>query len=277
MADRRAEAISRLRRTRAFLVDLDGTTYIDMQPSPGAVDFLGGLRDRGNPHVFLSNNSSKSGNEYVDRLTSMGISVTRDNVMTSGDATIEYLSRRTEHRSIYLVGTEPLEADFRAAGFHLVDLDPASGDPDCVVVAFDTTVTFAKLERACALLMAGKPYYATHPDKTCITARGLIPDIAAIIAACEAVTGRSPTIIGKPEPAIVELALEVLGATAAETAIVGDQLDTDMVMGRQSGLLSCLVMTGETSQQRLEALEPAQRPELVVSGVAELHELLTSG
>jgi HAD superfamily hydrolase (TIGR01450 family) len=254
---------------RGFLVDLDGTTYIDDQLCPGAADFLAELDRRGYPRLFLSNNSSRSGDVYVERLAGLGIAVQRSQVLTSGDATIEYLRRRTDHRSVCLIATPELEADFRAAGF---DLDAA--DPDCVVAAFDTTLTFAKLERACTELFAGKPYYATHPDKTCITGRGLIPDIAAIIAACEAVTGRTPKIIGKPAREIVDVALELLGTTAAETAIVGDQLDTDMQMGRSHGLVSALVMSGETSSDRLAACPPERRPDIVAAHVGEVLELL---
>lgn len=261
----------RLAGVRAFLVDLDGTTYIDSELLPGAKAFLDYLRETGIPHLFLSNNSSCSGSEYVERLRRLGIPAERKDVMTSGDATIEYLLRRTEFRRPYVIGTEPLLADFAAAGF-----DVNGPDCDSVVAAFDTTLTFEKLERACALLFDGAPYYATHPDKTCITARGLIPDIAAIIAACEAVTGRVPKIIGKPEAEIVSLALEILGTNAGETAIVGDQLDTDMTMGRQSGLVSCLVMTGETSEERLAGCPAELRPDLVLSGIRELGDLVMS-
>lgn len=258
-----------LGRCRAYLVDLDGTTYIDDTLTPGAADFLAELARRGIPRLFLSNNSSRSGDVYVERLGRLGISAQRSEVLTSGDATIEYVQRRTEHRSVYLVGTPELEADFRAAG---LDLD--APDPDCVVVAFDTTLTFAKLERACALLFAGKPYYATHPDKTCITARGLIPDIAAIIAACQAVTGRLPIIIGKPERPIVDVALELLGSAPSETAIIGDQLDTDIQMARTHGLVSVLVMSGETSTEKLAACPAARRPDLVAANLGAVLELL---
>jgi NagD protein len=254
---------------RAFLVDLDGTTYIDEALTRGARELVATLGDRGWPHLFLSNNSSRSGDAYVERLGRLGIEAAREQVMTSGDATIEYLRRRTEHRSVCLIGTPELEADFRAAGFEL-----ASDDPDCVVIGFDTTLTFAKLERACAQLFAGKPYFATHPDKTCITARGLIPDIAAIIAGCEAVTGRRPKIIGKPEREIVDVALEILGARPEETAIIGDQLDTDMTMGRSHGLVSVLVMTGETTAEKLAAWPAAGRPDVIVDDLAALLPLL---
>jgi len=258
-----------LAQCRGFLVDLDGTTYIDDELVTGASAFLAEVSRRQLPRLFLSNNSSRSGDVYVERLGRLGIEVSRREVLTSGDATIEFLRRRTDHRSAYLVGTAELEADFRTAG---IDLDAA--EPDCVVVGFDTGFTFAKLERACALLFAGVPYYATHPDKTCITARGLIPDIAAIIAGCEAVTGRTPEIIGKPERAIVDIALELLGTAASETAIIGDQLDTDMRMGRAHGLVSVLVRSGETTPAKLEVCPADWRPDVIADNLGEVLGML---
>lgn len=256
----------RLGACRAFLVDLDGTLYLDDELLPGAAELIELLRRRGHPYVFLTNNSSKSPRDYLERLARLGIPAGPDNVLTSGDATIDYLLSETPHRSCYLVGTPALEEDFRRAGLALTD-----DDPDCVVVGFDTTLTFAKLETACRLLFAGKPYFATHPDKTCITQRGLIPDIAAIIAACEAVTGRVPTILGKPAPEMVRAALRRLGGAAAETtAIIGDQLDTDMAMGTGSKLCSVLVLTGETDRDKLARVSPERRPALVATGVAEV-------
>jgi HAD superfamily hydrolase (TIGR01450 family) len=263
-------ALARLRACKAFLLDMDGTIYVDERLLPGALALISHLDERRLPYLFLTNNSASSGEVYRQRLSRLGIRVERERILTSGDATISFLLSETPHRSAYLVGTPALEADFRAQG---LDLD--AEDPDCVVVAFDTTLTFAKLERACALLFRGKPYYATHPDKTCITARGLIPDIAAIIAACEAVTGRTPQIIGKPSPEIVRAALSRLGGARAEaTAMVGDQLDTDMTMARRAGLVGVLVLSGETKPERLSAAPEAERPMLCLENVGELLSLL---
>lgn len=255
----------RVRACEAFLLDMDGTIYVDDKLVPGARELLADLERRGIPHLFLTNNSAARAEDYHARLVKLGIPARRDQVFTSGDATIRYLVNDTPHRSAYVVGTPALEASFRAAG---IDLD--APDPACVVLGFDKTLTYAKLERACTLLFAGKPYYATHPDKTCITTHGLVPDIAAIIAACEAVTGRVPKIIGKPFPEIAKQALSLLGAQAQKTAMVGDQLDTDLTMARQSGLVGVLVMSGETTPAKLAAWPAAERPEIVVRDVAEL-------
>lgn len=257
---------ARLAQCRAYLIDMDGTLYLDEQLLPGARALLDWLDRNGAPYVFVTNNSSRSGIDYLERLDRLGIAADRRKVLTSGDATIQYLLESTNHRSVYLVGTPALERDFTSAGLSLDDRDP-----DCVVVAFDTTLTYRKLEDACRLLFAGKPYFATHPDKTCITQRGLVPDIAAIIAACEAVTGRTPDrMLGKPSAEMVEVALRRLGTDAQHTAIIGDQLDTDMAMATRSGILGVLVMTGETSHSKLASWPSDQQPDLVCEGLDQL-------
>jgi HAD superfamily hydrolase (TIGR01450 family) len=263
-------AQDRLKHCRAFLLDMDGTIYVDEKLLPGALDFIEHLQQKKIPYLFLTNNSSTSGSAYQERLTRLGIAVNREKILTSGDATISYLLSQTTHRSVCLLGTPALEADFLAQGFMLDD-----PDPDCVVVGFDTTLTFAKLERACSLLFRGKPYFATHPDRTCITARGLIPDIAAIIAACEAVTRRLPKIIGKPYQEMVDAALSRLGAEASYTAMVGDQLDTDMTMAQNAGLCGVLVLSGETKPAMLAASEV--KPALCLANIGELLRIMDNG
>lgn len=262
-------AVARLRACSAWLLDLDGTLLIGERLLPGALELLAVLERRREPRVFLTNNSSRATADYVRRLERLGVAARSGQVLTSGGATIDHLRAHTPHRSLFLIGTPALEGEMREAGF---ELDAA--DPDCVVVGYDLGFTFAKLERACALLLAGKPYYATHPDRTCITEGGLLPDIAAILAACEAVTGRAPRIIGKPYPEMVAAALGRMGASAATTAMVGDQLDTDMAMARAAGLVGVLVLTGETGRQALAGCPPEQRPALVVEDLSELAELL---
>lgn len=268
-ADAAVAERERLRACRGFLLDMDGTIYVDEKLVPGALEFIRHLDATGRRYLFVTNNSSARAADYQARLARLGIEVPRAQVMTSGDATIGHLLACTPHRSAYVVGTPGLVEEFAAAG-----IDTEAADPDCVVVGFDRTLTFAKLERACTLLFAGKPYFATHPDRTCITARGLIPDIAAIIAACEAVTGRTPKVIGKPEREIVDAALRVLGTAAEDTAMVGDQLDTDMTMAGRAGLCAVLVMSGETTPAKLAAWPERERPTLRLRDVSELHALL---
>ena len=261
--------MARLLACTSFLIDLDGTLYLDEELLPGALELLALLDERDHGYVFLTNNSSHSGHAYRERLARLGIEVARDRILTSGDATIDFVLNKTRHRSCYLVGTPGLEADVREAGLEL-DADA----PDCVIVGYDTTFDYAKLEVACRLVARGLPYYATHPDKTCITSRGLVPDIAAIIAAIEAVVGKLPKIIGKPQPEMVEAALRRLGSEAETTAILGDQLDTDMTMAHWSGLCAVLMMSGETTPEKLAAWPQDQRPALVATDIGQVHQWL---
>lgn len=252
---------------------MDGTIYIDNVVVPGAVELIAWLQRQGKPFAFVTNNSSARARDYHARLAGLGIDVAPSQVLTSGDATISYLLRHTPHRSAYVVGTPALVDEFSDQG-----IDVAAADPDCVVVGFDRTLTFEKLERACTLLFQGKPYFATHPDKTCITTHGLIPDIAAIIAACEAVTGLTPKIIGKPYPEMVDAALARIGVGIDEAAMIGDQLDTDMEMAFASKMLGVLVMSGETLRDSWSSQVPAghEALRLTAPNVQTIYQWLTN-
>ncbi len=253
---------------RAFLLDMDGTFYVSDRLMPRAPDLLQELERRGLPYVFLTNNSSARADDYRRKLERLGISVPRERILTSGEATIRYLRRHTSYNRIFLLGTPALEQEFREADFQLVE-----HEPDCVVLGFDKTLTYEKLTRACFFLADGLPYVATHPDDTCITTEGLIPDIGSFIAAIERVTRRRPKVVGKPMPEMVEAALERLGSTTEKTAMVGDQLDTDMTMAQRSGLFGVLLLSGETSRERYEAQDEI-RPDLVLDHIGQLYDLL---
>lgn len=261
--------MSRLGEIDAYLLDMDGTFFVDDRLQPLARELLDWLEQHGKPYLFLTNNSSASGDDYAAKLARLGLQVTRERVLTSGQATASYLLRETPWRRVLLLGTPALEREFRDAG---LTLDAQA--PECVVLGFDKTLTYDKLARACLLIAAGLPYVATHPDYTCITAAGLIPDTGAFIVGIEKVTGRRPQVIGKPEPEMVSAALQRLGDPAPQrTAMVGDQLDTDMTMAARAGLCGVLVLSGETSRARLAA-QQAVRPALVLADIAELYALL---
>jgi HAD superfamily hydrolase (TIGR01450 family) len=252
----------------AFLLDLDGTFYVDDRLLPRARELLALLERRGSPYVFLTNNSSARATDYQTKLARLGLEVPARRILTSGEATVRHLLRETPFRRVFLLGTPSLEAEFVEAGLTL-----AGRDAECVVLGFDKTLTYDKLARACLLLQQGLPYFATHPDYTCITEEGYLPDTGAFIVGVEKVTGRRPKVIGKPEPEMVAAALERLGSTAERTAMVGDQLDTDLTMAARAGLFGVLVLSGETSRERLEN-QSAVRPDLVLEHIGELWELL---
>ena len=225
-----------------FLLDLDGTLYLGRNTFPWTAHFLDVLRSLGKRRLFLTNNSSKSTLDYIRSLGEHGISAAAEEILTSGYATIRYLKRETDIQSLYLLGTPSLEKEFRAAGF-----ETQSDEPQAVLLGFDTTLTYAKLEQASRLLRAGLPYFATHADRVCPTERGPIPDAGSMIALLETATGRRPTVLGKPNAPMVEAALERLGTPRECTAMVGDRLYTDMKMAQNHGLISILVFSGETT------------------------------
>ena len=256
----------RLSRIRGYLLDMDGTLYIGDRAVPGAVELMRALQGR--PHLVLTNNSSASRRRYRDRLTALGMPVRLDDVLTSGEASAQWLFDNTPLRRPYVLGTRALSDACRRAG-----LTPATADDaDCVLLGYDTTLRYARWSDACLLVAAGLPYYATHADRTCISPRGLLPDAGAIIAGIEVTTGRSPVVLGKPEAAMVEAGLRRLGTSAEETLILGDQLDTDMQLGLRSGVLAVLTMTGEAARRAPEM--PEIKPDLSVSGPGELLALL---
>jgi HAD superfamily hydrolase (TIGR01457 family) len=259
----------RLAAARGFIVDLDGTTYLGDRPIEGARECLEFLAASGRRHLFVTNNSSTTGAAYVAKLRRLGLPVQDGQVLTSGEATAMLLARRACRR-LYVLGTPDLEGELAGAGFDLV-----SEDPECVVLGFDKTVTYAKLEAASRFIAAGVPFVATHPDVVCPTPTGYVPDCGSLIACLRAATGVEPLVVGKPEPLLVEMALAKLGLEAHETVVVGDRLYTDLAMARRSGALGVLVLSGETSRDMLAG--SSERPDFVCDSLGALAEALRAG
>lgn len=240
-----------LEKISCFLLDMDGTIYLDEHLLPGALDFLATLQAQGKRYLFLTNNSSKNAGQYVEKLNRLGIHVKEEQVLTSGQATAMLVQQKTPGAKVYVVGTPGLEAEFTSRGCTLTD-----DDPDYAVLGFDTTLTYNKLWKLCDLVVAGKPYLATHPDINCPIKGGFMPDTGAMIALIETSTGRRPDlIIGKPNRLIVEAAAARLGVPVEEIAMVGDRLYTDIALGKTAGITTVLVLSGETKMEDLEASE----------------------
>jgi len=265
--DSKPEAGPRLRALESFLIDLDGTIYLGPEPIPGAADFIRFLRAGGRRYLFFTNNSSKDAEQYADKLSRMGIPTGPEDVLTSGEATVRYLLSETPYRRVYAVGTPSFEAELQRAGFTL-----SHDGAEAVVLAFDRSLTYEKLERACLLLRTGLPYFATNPDKVCPTDYGYIPDCGSMAALLREASGRWPEFIGKPNPAMIRMGMQKLGATPETTAMVGDRLYTDMQMAYNAGTASVLVLSGETKQEDLDKAE--RKPDWVFESVRELQQAL---
>lgn len=253
-----------LSKTKQFLLDMDGTFYLGDTLLPGALDFWELCQERGIGCAFLTNNSSRGADTYLQRLRGMGVSHLRsEHIFTSADATLLYLSEHHMGPSLLLIGTPSLEAQFTAAGYVL-----DSGDPKAVVLGFDTTLTYEKLTALCRAVAAGLSYIATHPDLVCPVKGGVIPDIGATIAYVEAVTGRWPdAVVGKPNAYIAQAAARRYGCAVEELCMVGDRLYTDIALGT-SGCGTVLVLSGESRREDLPGA--AHQPDLVCADLAAL-------
>ena len=248
---------------QTFMLDLDGTVYLGEELFPWSLPFFNRLRAMGKNYIFVTNNSSRSVDYYVTKLTRMGVTVRPEQVFTSGEATRYYLKKRFRSQAIYLLGTPDLEEEFRRDGFHLTPVNPVA-----VVLGFDQTLTYEKLRIACALIREGVPFIATHPDFNCPTPEGPIPDCGAMMAAITAATGVQPKIIGKPYPEMVSALCAKFGLEDRKIAMVGDRLYTDIAMGQAAGITTILVLSGETQPGDLK--DSPYHPDLVATDLGEL-------
>lgn len=257
-----------LPQIRCFALDMDGTVYLGEQWIDGALDFLHRIEETGRSYVFVTNNSSKNAAVYVDKLHRMGLDVGEDRIVTSGQATIWYLQNHFPGKKVFLLGNPLLQEEFAQAGIMLEE-----EHPDVVVTAFDTSLDYRKMCRVCDHVRAGLPYLATHPDYNCPTETGFIPDAGAIHAFIHASAYRYPDrIIGKPNGDIVDYLTSRVNVKREETAMVGDWLYTDIAAGRNNGLKSILVLSGEADMEDVSQSEVL--PDMIFDSVKEIGEML---
>jgi NagD protein len=256
------------------VLDLDGTIYRGGTLFAETLPFLALLQQLGVGRTFLTNNSSKSTQDYLARLQQLGIPVAPEELYTSTLATIEYLRRRRPNcKRLFILGTPTMIAEMTAAGFEST-ADSARDEPDAVLVGFDTTLQYDRLCRTAWWIAQGKPFFATHPDRICPTDQPtVLVDCGAMCAALREATGRAPDVVlGKPDPCMIRGILRRHHLQPRQLAMVGDRLYTDMAMARRAGAVAVLVLTGET--QAADVRGAANRPDLVVRGLAELGEQL---
>lgn len=253
--------ISVLQNKKLYVFDMDGTIYLGNRVFPYAIRFIQNLRTAGKRVMFFTNNASRSTATYFERLSRLGFAPTAEEIMTSGNVTIEFLKRHRAGKSVYLVGTEDLVNSFREAGIPL--LSGKEDNADIVVTSFDTSLTYEKLNNACRLIRGGAEYLSTHPDFNCPTENGFIPDSGAIAALVTASTGKVPTYFGKPYRETVEMICESTGFSKEEICFFGDRLYTDIAIGKKHGVTAILVLSGETQPADVDAATPAEKPDFV--------------
>lgn len=232
----------KLKQVKCFLLDMDGTVYLGNQLIDGAIDAVNRMNAFSRA-MFLTNNSSAARADYEKKLRRMGFPVTVDDIFTSGNATVEYLSSEYADKKIFLFGNDNLRAEFLRGGITLEE-----ENPDLVVVGFDTTFDYPRLEKLCDFIRGGVPYITTHADINCPKEGGFKPDVGSFIALIEKSTGVSPLLVcGKPNRPIGKSVERLLGLKSHEIAMVGDRLCTDMQFALNNGFVSVLVLSGETT------------------------------
>lgn len=257
-------ALERLRSVSCFVLDMDGTFYLGDRLIEGSLDFYRAVYASGRRVLFLTNNSSRDGRHYAQKLRRMGCPAAEGDVYTSGMAACQVMNREYAGVPVYLLGNDSLRAEFTRYGVPLDDRHPGA-----VVVGFDTTLTYEKLCAVCDHVRAGLPYLATHPDFNCPTETGFIPDAGAIIAFIEASTGRRPDrIVGKPHADIVAGMLALTGLPPEGLCVCGDRLYTDIATGIRNGILSVCVLSGESSAEDVDASTVI--PDLVFGRLSDL-------
>lgn len=258
------EIREKLSGVRCFLLDMDGTFYLGDRLIEGSLDFLAALERTGRTARFLTNNSSKSASVYAQKLARMGVDARYRDVISSAHAAAHYCMRTFPGQRCCLLGNPMLREELLGMGMNI-----AWEDADYVLVAFDTTLDYAKLCTVCDYIRAGKPYIATHPDYNCPTENGFIPDIGAIMALIEASTGRkADVILGKPYRGIVDEALSRTGFALCEMAMVGDRLYTDVATGVRHGMTGILVLSGEATMEDVRTSDVV--PDLIFGRLADM-------
>ena len=261
--------MAHLKDKKLFLLDMDGTIYLDDDLFDGTLDFLAHIKSIGGRYLFLTNNSSKGIDKYTEKMARLGIEATADDFLTSTEATIAYLKEKN-HNKIYAFGTQSFKRQLSDAGLNITD--KREEGIDCLCVSNDWELTFQKLEDSCILLRDDIDYIATNPDWVCPTWYGSVPDCGSFCEMLKRATGKSPKFIGKPHPDMIYLALERTGYKKEDAIMLGDRLYTDIASGVNAGIDTIFVLSGEGTLDDL-AKSP-EKPTYVMENIREVYNKL---
>jgi 4-nitrophenyl phosphatase len=248
-----------------LIIDMDGVLYHGDRAMPMLSEFFCFLRERAIPFILATNNSTRTPQEYADKLARMGVTVSPDEILVSGQATARFLAREYPRGTrVHVFGMPSLKQAMTDEGFVLAD-----EDVPLVVASMDRGITYEKLKRATLLIRGGARFIATNLDPTNPSEEGLIPGTGSMIVALEAASGVKPTAIGKPEPTMYQLAMEQMGACPETTAAIGDRADTDILGGKRAGLITICVLSGSSDRAEAEAIGA----DMIFDDIADLLEI----
>ena len=273
-----------LDKTELFVLDMDGTFYLDNDILDGALDFLDAVKKCGKDYIFFTNNSSTTPDLYIEKLRKMNCHITRDQIMTSADVMIRYLNAEFKGASVYVLAPDAVKKSFIDEGVKVFEPEipesegyvPAGTDkvPDIVVVCFDKKLTYNRLTNACTYIRRGAKFLATHLDINCPVKDGFIIDCGSICTAINLSTGVSPRYVGKPFRETVDMVIDKTGIERERISFVGDRLYTDVATGVKNGANGILVLSGEASVDDIETSDV--KPDAVYSSIKEMEQLLNN-
>ena len=297
------KSFDKLNECRLFLLDMDGTLYLGDDVFDGAVEFIHTLQRLGKAYIYLTNNSSRAGVDYIERLRRLGFPCEAENVYTSGMATTEYLKKNYPDKPVYVVGTKTFYNELKEGGvkvfnsscydnvtvktagsenetktsdqFELTEdiKNELENEPPVVCVGFDTELVYRDLDLAVHFLRKGAAFIAANPDFVCPMPGGeVLPDCGSICALLTASSGAEPVYIGKPNRNMVDIISAMRGVSNEEICCVGDRLYTDIAVAQNAGSVSVCVLSGECNEMDIEALD--NKPDYVLRDVKELAEIL---
>ena len=266
----------KLRNAELFLFDMDGTLYLGDQVYPGAIELVNLLPKIGKQYIYLTNNSSRSGTDYITRLRLLGFPCEAENVFTSGMATALYLKQYYPGATVYLAGTKAFYRELQQYGISLVNDENGHSNAtsvDVVVQGFDTELVYEKLNLACHYLRRGAAFIAANPDWVCpMPEDEVLPDCGSICALLTASTGVQPVFIGKPNRNMIDVISQKTGIRNEQICAVGDRLYTDIAVAQNAGSVSVLDLSGETSQEMVSKAD--RQPDYILPSVKELIGIL---
>jgi 4-nitrophenyl phosphatase len=256
---------------RAVILDMDGVLWRNDEPIVNLAEVFSRFSRLGILVALATNNATRNAGMYVTKLADFGVRVEPWQVVNSAEATAAYLAGRfPDGGPVYVVGEQGLLEALAEKGFQ-----PAEQNVLAVIAGMDRGLTYDRLAKAALLIRSGVPFIGTNPDRTYPTPQGQAPGAGSILALLQAASDVEPLIIGKPAPAMYQLALSRLGTKTTETLVVGDRLETDIVGAQHIGCPACLVLSGVSSMEQAHAWRPA--PEIIAADLADLVDRLEAG
>ncbi|MBQ8182378.1 MAG: HAD-IIA family hydrolase [Clostridia bacterium] len=251
-----------------FLLDMDGTVNLGYDPIDGAKDFLCTLKEQGKNYIFLTNNSSKSASDYVEKMRSLGFPCESENVFTSGMAAGMFLEENKKGSKIFVCGTQSLKNELKN---YDVDISETGEDADTVLLGYDTELDYKKIRTVCDLLDGGADYYATNIDMVCPIEGGrYLPDCGSFADMFEQAVKRRPRFLGKPDRTMIDIIAKAQGVPYENIAMVGDRIYTDVKTGINAGVTSVLVLSGETTLEDYKNSDV--KPDYILDSVKDIYE-----